>query len=70
MAEINPQHMIEELQDNVKTGDMLKAQLVLSHIADADNKSRNKLIYILSRADVEFSVPLMLFLLTEQMEVV
>lgn len=69
MAEINPQHMIEELQDNVKTGDMLKAQLVLSHIADADNKSRNKLIYILSRADVEFSVPLMLFLLTEQMEV-
>ena len=25
MAELNPQHMIEELQDNIKTGDALKA---------------------------------------------
>ncbi len=65
MADLNPQHMIEEIQENIKTGDSLKAQLVLSHIADVDVKSRNRLIYTLSKGDVEFTVPLLLYLLTE-----
>ena len=69
MADLNPQHMIEELQDNVKTGDMLKARLVLSHLHEIDPKSRNTLIYHLSRAEPDFAVPLFLFLLTEQVEV-
>jgi len=65
MADLNPQHMIEEIQENIRTGDSLKAQLVLSHIADVDVKSRNRLIYTLSKGDVEFTVPLLLYLLTE-----
>lgn len=65
MAELNPQHMIEELQDNVKTGDALKAQLVLAHLGQVDLKTRNRLVYILSRAEPEFSVPLYIYLLTE-----
>ncbi len=69
MAELNPQHMIEELQENIKTGDALKAQLVLAHLGQVDLKARNRLIYILSRAEPEFSVPLYIYLLTEQMAV-
>ena len=69
MAELNPQHMIEELQDNIKTGDALKAQLVLAHLEQVDQKTRNRLVYILSRADADFSVPLYIYLLTEQMAV-
>ncbi len=66
MADLNPQHMIEEIQDNIKTGDLLKAQLVLAHIRDVDQKTRNRLIYFLTRADAEFSVPLFIYLLKHQ----
>jgi len=69
MADLNPQHMIEELQDNIKTGDALKAQLVLAHLEHVDLKTRTRLIYMLSRAEPDFSVPLFIYLLTEQLMV-
>ena len=69
MTKLNPQHMIEELQDNIKTGDAIKAQLVLACLEQVDQKTRNKLIYILSRAEAEFSVPLFIYILTDQMAV-
>lgn len=69
MAELNTQHMIEELQENIKTGDALKAQLVLSCLDQVDQKTRKRLVYILSRAEPEFSVPLFIYLLTDQMTV-
>lgn len=68
MAELNPAHMIEELQDNVKTGDSIKAQLVLDHLGRVDEKTRNRLIYILSRADIEFAVPRFIHILNSQVE--
>jgi hypothetical protein len=55
--------MVEEIQDNIKTGDALKAQLVLSHLNQIDQKTRTKLVYLLSRADVDFSVPLFIYIL-------
>ncbi len=67
---MNQQHMLEELQDNIKTGDALKAQLVLSLIEQVDQKTRNRLIYLLSRADVDFAIPLFIYLLTYQPTVV
>ena len=66
MAELNPQHMIEELQDNIKTGDALKAQLVLAHLAEVEPKTRNRLVYLLSRANADFSVPLLMYILSQQ----
>ena len=69
MAELNPQHMIEELQENIKTGDALKAQLVLSCLEHVDPKTRNRLVYLLSRADVDFSVPLFIYLLKDHVAV-
>jgi CheY-like chemotaxis protein len=66
MADLNPQHMVDEIQDNIKTGDLLKAQLVLAHIGDVDQKTRNRLIYFLTRAEAEFSVPLFIYLLKHQ----
>lgn len=69
MAGLNPQHMIEEIQYNIQTGDLLKAQLVLSHLGMVDVQSRNKIIYTLSRGNVEFVVPLLLYLLSEHPDV-
>ena len=69
MAEIHTQHMIEEIQANAKTGDILKSRLVLAHIGEVDIKTRNRMIYELSRGPVEFVVPLLTFLMSTQPEV-
>lgn len=69
MADLNAQHMIDEIRDNIKTGDSMKARLVLSHLGDVDQKTRNRLLYELSRSEVKFAVPLLLYLLTEHVEV-
>ena len=69
MADVNPQHMIEEIQANVQTGDILKSRLVLSHIGEVDNKTRNRMIYELSRGEVTFVVPLLIYLLSAQSEI-
>jgi CheY-like chemotaxis protein/HEAT repeat protein len=70
MADLNPQDMIEELQANIKTGDARKARLVLAHLGEVDGKARNRLIYLLSRARIEFAIPLFLYLLSHQPRVV
>lgn len=69
MAELNPQHMVEEIQANAQTGDIIKARLVLAHIGEVDSKTRNRMIYELSRGKVEFVVPLLTYLLSEQSEI-
>lgn len=66
MTGVNPRHMIEELQENIKAGDALKAKLVLSHFEEIEREDRNKLIYFLSRADATFSIPLFLHVLNTQ----
>ncbi len=66
MAELNAQHMIEEIQANIGTGDALKARLVLDHLGSVDKKTQNRLVYELSRADVNFTVPLLNHLLATQ----
>ncbi len=69
MTDLNYTHMVEEIQDNIKTGDMMKARLVLAHIGEVDLKTQNRLIYELSRGDMNFTVPLLLFLLNEHPDV-
>ncbi len=70
MAELNTQHMVEEIRDNIKTGDTLKTKLVLSHLGDVDQKTQNRLIYELSRGEVSFTVPILLHLMNEHVEIV
>lgn len=69
MVDLNSQHMIEEIQANVQTGDIIKSRLVLAHIGEVDSKIRNRMIYELSRGKVEFVVPLLTYLLAEQPEI-
>ncbi|HHD64668.1 MAG TPA: HEAT repeat domain-containing protein, partial [Desulfobulbaceae bacterium] len=64
MAELNEEHMIEEIQANIKTGDSLKARLVLDHLSSVDKTTQNRLLYELARADAEFTIPLLNHVLT------
>ena len=68
MAAMNAEHMIEEIQANIQTGDMMKARLVLEHIGEVDKKTQNRLLYELSRGDVRFTAPLLNHLLTTMPE--
>lgn len=69
MADLNTQDMITEIRDNIQTGDTLKTKLVLSHLTDLDKKTQNRLVYELSRGDVKFTVPILLHLMTEHVEI-
>jgi len=64
MVEVNGEHMVEEIQANIETGDALKARLVLDHIGLVDKKTQNRLLYELSRGEMSFTVPLLNYLLT------
>jgi CheY-like chemotaxis protein len=66
MTTVNPKDMIEEIQANIETGDRIKAQLVLAHMHEVDQKTRNRLMYLLTRANADFSVPLFIYLLKHQ----
>jgi len=68
MAELNTEHMIEEIQTNIQTGDALKARLVLDHLGEVDKKTQNRLLYELSRGEMAFTVPLLNYLLTAHPE--
>jgi CheY-like chemotaxis protein/HEAT repeat protein len=68
MADLNAEHMIEEIQANIKTGDTLKARLVLDHLGAVDKKTQNRLLYELSRGEIAFTVPLLNYLVTTQPE--
>jgi hypothetical protein len=69
MPALNATHMVEEIQENIKTRDAMKARIVLSHIGQVDKIIQNRLIYELLRGDMEFTSPLLLFLLTEHSDV-
>ena len=68
MADLNVEHMIEEIQANIQTGDLLKARLVLDHLGSVDKKTQNRLLYELSRGDMTFTIPLLNHLLTAHRE--
>ena len=63
MAELNAEHMVEEIQANIQTGDVIKARLVLDHLGAVDKKTQNRLLYELSRGEMDFTVPLLNYLL-------
>ncbi len=66
MSHINPDHIVEEIKENVKTADAMKADLVLEHLKDVNEKYRNRILFELSRADASFSIPLLCNLLYKQ----
>jgi CheY-like chemotaxis protein len=59
MGEINPRDFLEELRFDIKTGDMIKARLVLSHFDEVDLKTRKMSLLELSRARDEFVISML-----------
>ncbi len=59
MAELNAEHMIEEIKFNIETGDTIKARLVLEQMDKVDRKTQKRLLYELSRGEAAFTIPLL-----------
>ena len=68
MKNINPQDMIQELKYNIEKKDSIKAGIVLSCIEDIDKNSQKRLVFELVRAEPEFKVPLLGFLLSQKQQ--
>ncbi|MCP4689470.1 MAG: response regulator [Desulfobacterales bacterium] len=68
MAELNGQDMIDELIYDIKRKDARKARVVLSYFDKTDDKTRKRMLFELSRTDVEFSIPLLANLLATHEE--
>lgn len=61
---VKAKDMLDELLTNIGTGDFLKARLVISHLDEVDDQSRRKILYAISKADIAFKVPLLIYLLS------
>jgi CheY-like chemotaxis protein/HEAT repeat protein len=63
MAEINPDHFIEELRFDIKSKDLIKARLVMAHFAEMDSQTQRTALFELNRAPDTFVFPLLVGLL-------
>jgi CheY-like chemotaxis protein len=63
MTEINDRHFLEELRFDIETNDKIKARLVLTHLDEVGPTTRRKALLELSRAPVEFAIPVLIALM-------
>lgn len=68
VMELNPEHLTQEIRDNIESGDALKSRLVLDHLGKVDRTWQNRVLFELSRGKPDFTVPLLNHLLTSQPE--
>jgi CheY-like chemotaxis protein len=59
MGKINEQHLLDEIRYDIKQKDILKARLVMAELESVDIETQKKILFELSRADDDFSIPLL-----------
>lgn len=68
MTSINSDIFIEELKNNIKTNDVIKARLVLARLSEMDENVQKLALLSLSRAEESFAVPVIVSLLATHPE--
>lgn len=63
MTDLNAKDFIDELRFDIKTNDMIKAHLVMSHFDAVDQASQKMALFELSRAPDEFAIALLVGLM-------
>lgn len=59
MGKINEQHLLDEIRFDIKEKDIIKASLVLAELDNVGIDTQKKALFEVSRADDEFSIPLL-----------
>ncbi len=68
MTDINPDDFIEELKFDIKTNDLIKARLVMSHLPEVKKSIQKMAFLCLSQAKEGFTVQLIVSLLVDHPE--
>lgn len=69
--EIDREDYLNELRDNIKSRDVIKARIILDHVAQMDEDVQVRVLFELSRAEDDFAIPLLARMLqmADQMQI-
>ena len=59
MADINEQHLLDEILFDIDKKDLLKARLVLASLSQVSRNVQKQALFEVSRADADFAIPLL-----------
>ena len=59
MGKINEQHLLDEIRFDIEQKDIIKAGLVLAELDSVGTETQKKVLFEVSRADDDFSIPLL-----------
>jgi len=63
MAGINSREALAELLFNIQKKDLIKARLVIEHLAHIDPATQKRMLFELSKSDDDFAIPLLAYLI-------
>ena len=69
MRDVNSQHVLQELVDNIHAKDQIKARLVLDHLRYLDEQTQKRLLYELNKCDTPFVIPLLVYLVVRHPDI-
>lgn len=56
---LQSEHLIQEIRDNIRARDVIKARLILDHLTEVDEDIQVWILFELSRAEDDFAIPLL-----------
>ena len=63
MAPVNSKEALKELLFNIQQKDLIKARLVIEHLAHIDPSTQKRMLLELSKSDDDFAIPLLAYLI-------
>ncbi|MEA3241430.1 MAG: response regulator [Pseudomonadota bacterium] len=63
MTQVNSKEALKELLFNIQQKDLIKARLVIEHLAHIDPATQKRMLFELSKSDDDFAIPLLAYLI-------
>jgi len=63
MPKVNSKEALKELLFNIQQKDLIKARLVIEHLAGIDPATQKRMLFELSKCDDDFAIPLLAYLI-------
>ncbi len=70
MRDVNPQDALQELVDNIRAQDEIKARLVLDDLRHLDEQGQKRLLYELNRCNTPIAIPLLVYLAVRHADII
>ncbi len=70
MPKVNSKEALKELLFNIQQKDLIKARLVVEHLAGIDPATQKRMLFELSKCDDDFAIPLLAYLIHCHSEII